>query len=405
VQPWLPALAFKGLWQVGGITALAVAQAVIATATTAITYLVARRWVSALSASLVAVWFTALSQPTVLRTEQLALLIAAGLLLLLQGRRWWLAPLLVIAWANVHGSVVLGVALVVAASLGLVRGADQIARASIRLRAVVVAASVVALVVSPLGIDVVDYLRSINGVQNIEAITPVWKPMAPASLRAIGVYAAFVFVLAGWRRTGRSWRELLPLAPSLVLLIAAFGAVRYASWLALALVPELAWAAGAFSDSRRNAARSWALRASAAIAAAAICAGVVLLLPGTPYQRKLARLGVPEHHLVDSIRSDDVVLASPEWADYVHLKTGARVVVDARLERYRPGDLADYLDFRDHADPHLVDRTSPDAVVLHWKTLGEAWPNEPKSQVALRGHGQLRRVARGDYGATYVVSG
>ena len=107
----------------------------------------------------------------------------------------------------------------------------------------------------------------------------------------------------------------------------------------------------------------------------ALLVSIVLLLPGTPTQERFARLGLPAGNLTRGLDEHDVVLASAEWADYVHLVSDAPIVVDARLERFRASDLRGYLRFRDEADLTLARRTDATAVLLHDQTRGNGWPS------------------------------
>ncbi|MCW2925521.1 MAG: hypothetical protein JWM98_2925, partial [Thermoleophilia bacterium] len=126
------------------------------------------------------------------------------------------------------------------------------------------------------------------------------------------------------------------------------------------------------------------------------------VVPTTQRQRDYAELGIPSQRLLDVVDRGDTVLASAEWADYVRLRTGARVVVDARLERFRARDLDAYLDFVDHADGRLARQVHADVVLVHRRTLGDDWPN-PRHDVDL-GATRLQHAAHDHTGDALRVT-
>jgi hypothetical protein len=399
VQPWAVSLLFDGAWKLGGVAMLSVLQGVLSVAAAALAWRVARMDASPTAAGWAALAFVALSQPTTLRAEQVALVLALVLMLVLRSSRWWLAPLIIVAWVNVHGSFVIGLALIVASVLGMVRGrtAPPLARVSLAARCALVVVSVVAVLASPLGIEIVDYVRSVDSVDHIEALTPIWNGMNPLGLQAGLVYVVLAIVLVSRSKRPRAWRAALPLIPVVILLVATFGAVRYASWLAVALLPELAIALERIASSGRVHLSAWTRRMSAGILGGALLVAIFVLIPGTSRQDKLARLGIPSPRILSEVDRTDVVFASPEWADYVRIRTGARIVLDARLERYRSSDLANYLDVRDHAALTSLERPQIDHVLLHWSTLDDdAWPDDPPKTVD-----GYTRTARDGHGAAY----
>ncbi|MCW2926478.1 MAG: hypothetical protein JWM86_446 [Thermoleophilia bacterium] len=393
VQPWLSALLLKGTWEIGGVTGLVVLQGVLAALTAAGAYLVARAHARPAVAAAAAVAFTLLIQPSTLRTEQLALMIGVGLLLVLQGRRWWLAPVLIALWANVHGSFVIGVAIVIAAAIGMLRAPAEgapLARRSWAVRFGLGAACVLATLATTLGTGIFDYVRSVEGVGALAELTPIWRPMDPLGARAISCYAALILLVAAAIRRARplaardAVASLLPLIPVLVLLAATFTSVRYVVWFALLALPELAATARRMPTEQQPEERSFSVSGLTVLVALAL--GIAVLLPGLPIQRDFAHLGLPAQKLYRDVEESDVVFASPEWGDYIHLRTEARIVIDARLERYREGDLDAFLAFRDHQDDALIRQTSPDWLILHRQTLDDSWGS-------LR---ELRRVGETD---------
>lgn len=342
VQPWLSALVMWGAWSIGGVAMLAALSAVVGAATMVALLASARRSCAAVVA-LVAVLLTfPLLQPQLLATQQAGVLCAALLWWLVRGPCWWWAgPAVIAVWANVHGSVVLGAALCAAAGLGMVEEHAPIRRARVRERMAWVAVCSACDCATPLGIGILEYVRSVLSTSDLAGLTPAWRHLDVASWRA-----AWTFVLVGMvivhaaraaERLGRLWQ----LVPLLSMLVLACGAVRNVAFLAVLLTPQVA--ASLASVWQR---RGWPMTLESGLVAATLVvtcvAGVIVLAPGTPMQRALASSGLPPSRLVEDLHRSDEVFVSAEWADYVHLRTGARVSVDARLERYRPQELASY---------------------------------------------------------------
>jgi hypothetical protein len=136
-------------------------------------------------------------------------------------------PLLAV-WANVHGSVALGAALV--ALYGFTRLRDPRARAR---AAVLVCAAPLTLLVSPYGFDLVRYYRLMLLHPPFAKYVFEWQPPRVSPVTAI-FFASVVFGAALWgahrhRLTGfERWALIL-------LLLAAFTAIRNAVWFELAL--------------------------------------------------------------------------------------------------------------------------------------------------------------------------
>jgi hypothetical protein len=404
VQPWIPALVMRVAFEWFDLAGLVILQGLLAAVLTALLWRLARAHASPAAAAGAVVVAMILLWPSAVRTEQFALIVAAALLLCLRSRWWFAAPALLVLWANVHGSVPIGLFLVACAAVGIVRapghrGRMPLLRAGVFTRVMWLLACVVAVFVNPLGIELVGYIRDVQGIPVLEQVTPLWQSLSPVSSRGLLVIAVMCLLLyVNVRR--RSWSNLLPLVPVLVLAVATFSAARYASWLALVASVELA-AALQWSFESRGVRGRLTSPIVAVTVLAPLAIGVLLLLPGTDRQERLARIGVPHARLLAGIEDEDVVLTSAEWADYVYLRTGARVVVDARLERFHARDLNAYLDFVRRADLSLVRRSGADVVIVHDRTLGPAWED---ARATVTGGGvRLRRTVRDDTGTRYDV--
>lgn len=389
LQPWLPALAMWGSWELGGVAGLVLLNTVVSALVGWLIYLIARGLVPRAPAALAAVLVLPLLMPLVLRPEQFAIALGALLILELRGRRWWWTPIVIVAlWSNVHGSFPIALVACVGGALGMVRmppgeGGATIAAASVARRAAWIAGCSAATLCTPLGVGVWSYVRRVQGIPGLDALTPIWRPMSPLSWRGLLVIALLVVVIAfaaAMIRAGRSpirfGAGVLPLLPVLVFAALAFDALRNVIWFALVVTPEVAVVL-AWVWQRRG----WSPDIRSPLVAGVICGvlglGAVWLNPLGSFQRHFALIAQPPAPLLRDIDRHDTVLASAEWADYLRVRTGARVVVDARLERYRPADLRRYLHVTsgaacagDGAAAACLDGVRATALVLRGKTAG-----------------------------------
>jgi hypothetical protein len=251
----------------------------------------------------------------------------------------------------------------VAASLGMLRGADRLVESGTASRLVLALGGVAALVATPLGLGIIAYTRAVQSVPGLESLTPVWRPLEITSWRSIimiGILLTVAMIrvpeiVARSRGQAGSadrpstnlmtmWYRLGPLLLLVGAAIFAVTATRNIIWFAVLAVPELASMLGAH----------WRLRelrpslSSRLVGGSIIVATVPLLaimVPGGPVQGRLVRTALPSDRIIDTLGADDrtLVFSSLEWSDYVHLRTGSRVFADARLERYRGVDLRTYV--------------------------------------------------------------
>lgn len=246
-------------------------------------------------------------------------------------------PPLFALWANLHGAFAAGLLLI-----GLLATAAAIEQRLGRLPhirlgrafplAAAGAAAAAALVLTPLGAGLVDYMSEIGTNRALPLLTNEWLPTYehPAALALVIAFSAFAAVLFLKHPKPR------PLAPALVAIgfvLFALTAARQAVWLgplAFYLVRELA-PPGVWRVPRRIAVPV----AGAALASLAIW---WLGVPPTPTQAKLMTAGA------------DYAAAHPPTSGRILMPTGTGsymlwrhpqvpVVVDGRLEQYSARDL------------------------------------------------------------------
>ena len=154
----------------------------------------------------------------------------------------WVIPLIVLAWANLHGSFFLG-----PAAVGVALVDDAIARRSpVRQLATVLALSLVATCVTPFGPSVWGYALGIATNGEITRLITEWQRTLPFSFTGLLFYASVVGAGALlWAARGR---DLLPSWPTLawlvVLAVLGIYAERGITWWAfgapVALAPTVA---------------------------------------------------------------------------------------------------------------------------------------------------------------------
>ena len=190
------------------------------------------------------------------RTQSLAfpLFVAVVVLLALDARapssRVYLVLPLLCLWANIHGSVVLGVALTAVRGLDLVAGCPRWRGAALA------AAAPLCLLASPYGFQLVGYYRSTLLNPAFHALVNEWQPTK------LGLTTASFFILlvaAGWL-LGRSRRALtrfewLALTVTGVAGLDAIRNVGYFALVALMLLPsalDRAWPAPRSAPGRKH---------------------------------------------------------------------------------------------------------------------------------------------------------
>jgi hypothetical protein len=384
-QQWLAHLVLYELVRVGGLRlALGAGLAVLFLALGLAAWFARRAGASARSVALVTLLPLSIAPWLLqLRTQTLALPLFVGVYALLAAdsrrpstRIWLVLPLLVL-WANLHGSVVLGAALVVCHALLLLRRRP--------LRGLVLAfAAPATLVATPYGLAAAEYYRSTLVGSPLRKYVFEWRPatLSPGTalffLAAVGV----VFALG---RHGRALSLFERLALPL-LFFASLAAMRNGTWFALAvgvsgpLLVDAAWGPGkALPEAARCINRRLA---ACAVAVAAVAVGGSLARPAgsleagwpTAGARAVASAAGP-HGLVlaDDVHSDWLLWEEPQLE--------GRLAYDVRFELLDPGRLRRLYAFwherryRGLASPYRVFAVEP--------SRKPPW----KAKAVFRGHG------------------
>jgi hypothetical protein len=360
-QQWLAHLAFYELWRAGGNAAVGAASALaFAAAFGLLAALLVRRGAAPIA---VAVALGAALVQCLLFAETRAQSFAYPLFVLLLwillgeserrvGPRTALVLPVLVVWANVHGSALLGVAVCVA-FLGRRSAASARGRAW-RLAAGDLALSILAagtLLVTPYGAAIPGYYARVLGDPALATIAE-WQPASFAPLQL-----PFVLLLIGTLGTvcfarGRGHRIPADVIVIGVLLGAlATHAVRYQTWFALGVAPLLALAITRVRPGGAAPRPPKAIVAAAAgllVAGVAVSAGILAATPERTFDRFVAQPAVESSaayataHPDARILADDVTGSQLLWR---YPELAGRIAFDARTEVYRPSDFLRFARF------------------------------------------------------------
>jgi hypothetical protein len=352
-QQWLAQLALYGLDRLGGLQLVLLVHAALVTAGLAAAAVLARRLGgSARSATwialpvLVAFWPGA----AVMRPQSFAYLLFVAVLWLLlddlrlQSRRvYYVLPLLVL-WANLHGSVIVGSAL--ASGYGLVELGESLWKErAVRARSVVLlAAPWLCMLASPYATSLPRYYHEIFSSSFGSSVTE-WAPTtltlmhAPVYLLAlggVGLLARF------WGRTS-SFEKLAFVGVSLL----AFDAVRNTVWLALlalVVLPRLLDELRAPAVEPRAMNRLLAL---AMIFGVAVATLGIALKPASWFTEQYPAAAAKA--AAETAKTNGKVFANERYADWLvfeHPQLAGRIAYDSRFELLSSRQLRSVTEFR-----------------------------------------------------------
>ena len=355
-QQWGAQVLLASTYDVAGWTGLAVLRAALVAAIFASVFLVARQ---AGLANRTASWLTlgafAIAAPALaLRPQLFGMTLFALVLLALSQRQAhprvsWVIPLLVLLWANLHGSFFLG-----PLAVGLTWLADVQRGIQRPHRLLPVALlSIVAACITPFGPAVWSYAVGLSTDPDVTRRITEWQRTSVTSAAGLLFHASVlgVVVLLVRRRPAVGWPMLLWLA-----VFAGIGAyaVRGIAWWPLAAVPVVAeltasgWPHGIERPGTRG-----MQRLNAILAGALLLAGTALLPIWRPID---PRTGTPQGLLTDAppgvtanlrevARPGDRLFNPQSWGSWVEFAVPRiKVAVDSRIELFPATVWADYDD-------------------------------------------------------------
>jgi hypothetical protein len=360
-QQWLGQLIFYRAWQLGGYAAVVMlSMAMIAVGFAVLGALMLRRGASPLQmcAWTLAAFAVSFGYATP-RAQSFGYLFIPLLLWLVladdgTGRprllTWLSIPLLVV-WANVHGSVLLGAGFTglhaACRAWAALRRRDYRGLASYLLLG---ACAALALMCTPYGIGVVRYYGSLIGNSELSAAGTEWTPPNPAHADSWAFFAVAVAVavavIVGWRRGARPQPEVAIFG--VVTLGVALLAFRNTPWFGFAgclLATDMLVARA----TPRAIAASFRRAIAAALAACAVFVGIGLArAPASQYQAWIPGRAVDvAAHIAE--RNPGLPVLSDQWSAvgllWLHPDLFGRVAFDIRAEQYSQAQLASVFDF------------------------------------------------------------
>jgi hypothetical protein len=339
VQSWLASLVYGAAYRSAGHALIAV-QGAIMGATAAVIALLARSttaWRSALAATIAIAASAPGWSPRPLMFELLCL----ALVVLVVERRanpWWLLPI-VWVWINTHGSWPIGLAWLMARSVGEAIDWRQSPRAMLRYCGAFVGGLVVALV-NPLTWHLIVFPISAWDKRGVLQGVVEWRS---PNFQTGNSFVALVFIaiaLVVLLRARLPWADTLPVVGFLAL---GLFAERNLAPLGVVLAPALAralgtWPTGRFAEVAARAGRAFVWRAGALVGVAAVLLVLVVRSAGQPvlnlteypvhaadYLAANGRLG-PEHRIAEI----DVVGCYLVW----RAGPSTKVFIDDRYDMY-----------------------------------------------------------------------
>ncbi len=268
-QSWLSELILYGLWRVGDIPLLVLTRSVVITSSFGLVAWYAWRRAANGKAVMLALLAAVLISwdNWSLRPQTLALVPGAVFVVVLgdyatkrtSGRILALLPLAMLLWVNMHGSFVLGGALLALTTLGATiqaLGARKARRAAWARVGTLMAAGVAtagAMMINPLGVGIIGYVRDLFGNTTVQTRILEWMPPSSDMRLANPGFWFFLTVMAL-----AVLMAVAPRRPSAIDLCwycglgwLAFGSVRHVMWFALALFPLIATQLASLWGTRR----------------------------------------------------------------------------------------------------------------------------------------------------------
>ena len=330
-----------------------------------------------------------------LRSQMFGVVSFAAVVAILAWRRkhpllLWLIPLIMILWANTHGSFFVGWA-----AIGLAALEDLVARSRLALVTIAVGVvSVLATLIHPWGIDMWAYIVELSTHPLIASLVTEWQPSTLKTPTGLFFFisVAAVLVLLLVRGRAISWLQVAWLAG---LALLGLMAVRGVVWWAIGAAPIVAILVSGLvvrghtlGDPAFDRPRGVGYTAIAGLT-------VVLALAVSPIWKPIDSLYGPEgvvHHaprgvtetLLAEATTDDRLFAEQKWASWFEMAVpGVPVMVDTRIELFDReiwgdylhvlGGRADWVDILDRWEVSLVAITAADEQVRPFLDAHESW--------------------------------
>jgi hypothetical protein len=365
-QQWLAHAAYYLSWRAGGYPGVVLLCALVVTAGFALLFALLRsRGGTPVTCSLwtLAALLACLSSVTP-RAQVFAFPLFAGVLWWLLSdrspRRWqrWLVVPSVALWGNLHGSVLLGVALVVAqCSWDAIREVRRGRLTEAAMQVCLLLATVAATLVNPYGSQIWTYYRGVLGSDAISRQVSEWQPLDlgdPNQLPLLCLVLASTAVVV-WSIMRRRPVRLGLLLLALLTLALVLRSGRQEMWVAMVLavlvVDTVANRGGQPAGGRQPLVRHAVLAASVVLAG--VATGIVFTSSAADFEAALPRGAVAV--AAKQLRAaPDATLLGDEAATLLLWRaplSSGRVGYDIRYEIYSSAALRSYFDFLDARTP------------------------------------------------------
>jgi hypothetical protein len=372
-QQWGADILFALIYRWGGWAGFALSRAVLDGLIFLFVYLAARQAGASMK---VAAWLTLGSmlvsvEQLGLRPQLLAAALFAGTLWLVAGRerhprRLWAVPVLVVLWANLHGTFFLGPLIV-----GLAWFADRRAKSPAARRTLAVTvASLAATLLNPFGLRAWSYVLDLSTNPLVTKFVAEWKPPSLREVDGLLFFASLLAVAAflAVRRRPIPGPALLTLG---VFAIIALQASRGILWWALAAPVTIA---GLLATSEPSGVEEDRRSLVNTLILVVVVALGISFLPwwrdGSPIGPRTGLVSDAPVALTDHLRpfiQPDQRLFNPEaWGSWLELQLPRnRAFVDSRIEVFRPAVWRDYVhvSFGQAGWQRILDRWHVQAVV------------------------------------------
>jgi hypothetical protein len=371
-QQWLAQLTYYGLHVAGGVRLVLIANTFFVVGAAATVFVFARlRGASPRAIFLIAVLLP-LMAPWALQVRAQApaqLLFAATFgLLTLRGRLTWARAGVVLAllllWANVHGTVVMGAGLAMLCGLFAAKAAGGSRR---RPALALVFLSPLCVLASPYGAELGGYYRDLLMNPLLPKFVAEWKTSTPGVLTAV-FYAALLGGLFLLVKYGRR----VPLYDKVALTLLAVNAImalRSIIWFGLAAVIVLTPLVDDVLGATRSLTGRTVARAGLAAGAVALVVGVVVFSSSnTSLQQDWPRAAADRVALLSSHPGRERVFADAtvaDWLLWVKPELRNRIAYDARFELFRSGEFTKLSDYGKKKGDHWPDAASGYNVFLY----------------------------------------
>jgi hypothetical protein len=350
-QQWLAQVVLAAAFRAAGWTGLVVLRALLVGIAFGLLFDLCRRRAASVR---VAAWLTLAAFVCAaitlgLRPQLFGVALFAGVLWLVARRHeapraTWLVVPLVVVWANVHGSFVLGPAVV-----GLALVEDAMRRdTDWRSTALLLVAALVATVVSPFGFRNWTYVTGISTNSVITKRITEWQPTSPLTVEGAIFFLSLVLVAAYLVTAWRRGRRVPPTVFLWLVPFAALGvwAVRGLAWWPFVAAATVAATAPRPTDAAARPERvdpPVIRRVNAAIVVVLVLAGIAALPLWRPLdtglQAPVAVVGTAPSAITAALRGlvrpGDRIFAPQPWGSWFEFALpDATVAVDSRIELF-----------------------------------------------------------------------